>query len=327
VRSALPALSGQLLADDELVVVDNASSDGTADAVRELAPKATVIEAGSNLGFASGCNLGAEAASNELLVFLNPDAVPAEGFREAIERPMVEGRGWAAWQGLVTAEGERVINTRGGLVHFTGIAWAGGAGEPLDEAPSTGEPGFASGACLAIPRELFKRLGAFPAEFFLYHEDVDLSLRVRLAGGRLGVEHAARVDHEYEFEKGPAKWRLLERNRWATVIRTYPAGLLALVAPALAATELALIPISIAGGWFRQKVAAWADLLLAARRLRRERREIQATRAVGAREFADGLTPELRSSYLAGAGRSRLLRAALRAYWALVLGLLGSGRA
>ena len=58
-RRALPALSGQLLADDELVVVDNASSDGTADAVRELAPKATVIEAGSNLGFASGCNLGA----------------------------------------------------------------------------------------------------------------------------------------------------------------------------------------------------------------------------------------------------------------------------
>jgi len=328
VRRTLPALSGQLLAGDELVVVDNASSDGTADAVRELAPKATVIEAGSNLGFASGCNLGADAASSELLVFLNPDAVPAEGFREAIERPMVEGRGWGAWQGLVTAERERVINTRGGLVHFTGIAWAGGAGERLDEAPlPLGEPGFASGACLAIPRERFERLGAFPAEFFLYHEDVDLSLRVRLAGGRLGVEPAARVDHEYEFEKGPAKWHLLERNRCATLIRTYPAGLLVLLAPALAVTELALVPISIAGGWFGQKLAACGDLLWAAPRLLRERRKIQATRAVGAREFAGGLTPDLESPYLGRAGRSRVLRAALRAYWALVLGLLGSGRA
>ena len=168
-------------------MVDNASSDGTADALRELAPKATVIEAGSNLGFAAGCNLGAEAASSELLVFLNPDATPAEGFREAIERPLTEGRGWAAWQGLVTAKGGRVVNTRGGVVHFSGIAWAGGAGESLDAAPpAVGEPGFASGACLAIPRERFERLGGFPAEFFLYHEDVDLSLRVRLAGGRWG---------------------------------------------------------------------------------------------------------------------------------------------
>jgi N-acetylglucosaminyl-diphospho-decaprenol L-rhamnosyltransferase len=328
VRRTLPALSGQLLPGDELIVVDNASSDGTAGGVRELAPQATVIEAGSNLGFAAGCNLGAEAASAELLVFLNPDAVPAEGFREAIERPLTDGRGWAAWQGLVTAEGGRVVNTRGGVVHFSGIAWAGGAGESLDASPSAlGEPGFASGACLAIPSDWFERVGRFPADFFLYHEDVDLSLRIRLVGGRLGVEPAARVDHEYEFEKGPAKWRLLERNRWAALIRTYPAGLLALLAPALAATELALVPISIAGGWFGQKSAAWGDLLRAVPRLRRERREIQAARTVAAREFAGGLTPDLESPYLGRAGRSRLLRAALRVYWALVLGLLGSGRA
>jgi GT2 family glycosyltransferase len=328
VRRTLPALSGQLRADDELIVVDNASSDGTADAIREVVPAATVIDAGSNLGYGGGCNLGADAASAELLVFLNPDATPGDGFRAAIERPLTDGRGWGAWQGLVTANGGRVINTRGGVVHFSGIAWAGGAGESVDVAPpDVGEPGFASGACLAIPRDLFARMGGFPADFFLYHEDVDLSLRVRLAGGRLGVEPAARVDHEYEFEKGPAKWRQLERNRWATLIRTYPAGLLALLAPALAVTELALLPISIAGGWFGQKVAAWVDLLRAAPRLRRERRGIQARREVAAREFADGLTPDLESPYLGRAGRSRILRAGLRAYWALVLGLLGSGRA
>ena len=248
VRGALPALTAQLDDGDELIVVDNDSSDGTADAVRELAPDAIVIDAGANLGFAAGCNRGASTASGELLCFLNPDAVPAPGFREAIERPLADGRGWAAWQGLVTAEGGRVVNTRGGVVHFTGIAWAGGAGEPLD--PGTGrrghepggEPGFVSGACLAIPRRRFERTGASRSEFFLYHEDVDLSLRLRLAGQRLGVEPAARVEHAYEFAKGPAKWRQLERNRWATLIRTYPAALLALLAPALVATELALVP-------------------------------------------------------------------------------------
>ena len=330
VRGALPALAAQLDDGDELIVVDNDSSDGTPGAVRELAPDAIVVEAGANLGFAAGCNRGASTASGELLCFLNPDAVPDPGFREAIERPLADGRGWAAWQGLVTAEGGRVVNTRGGVVHFTGIAWAGGAGEPFAEGsrgvparePSTSEPGFVSGACLAIPRPVFERIGGFAEGFFLYHEDVDLSLRLRLAGERLGVEPAARVEHAYEFAKGPAKWRQLERNRWATLIRTYPAALLALLAPALVATELALVPVSAAGGWFGQKLLAWGDTLSAAGRLLGERRRIQAGRAIDAGEFARGLTADLASPYLGRAGRSRALRGALRAYWSVVLALL-----
>jgi N-acetylglucosaminyl-diphospho-decaprenol L-rhamnosyltransferase len=322
----LPQVRGALRAEDELIVVDNDSSDGTADAVRELAPEATLIQAGSNLGFAAGCNRGAEAASTPLLVFLNPDASPLAGFRDAIERPLTERRGWAAWQGLVTAEGGRVINSRGGAVHFTGIAWAGGAGEPLSGEPAVGEPGFVSGACLALPRAVFERVNGFAEDYFLYHEDVDLSLRLRLTGGRLGVEGGARVDHEYDFAKGRAKWRRLERNRWATIIRTYPGALLALLAPVLVATELALVPISIAGGWFGQKVAAWGDLWRSAASLSRQRRQIQARSSVRAGEFARGLTPDLDSSYLGAAGRSRVLRAALRAYWSVVGLLLGGPR-
>ncbi len=126
-------------------------------------------------------------------MFLNPDAVVAEGWREAIAAPMADGSGWVAWQALVTAERGQLVNTRGGVVHFTGIAWAGGAGEPVDEADAYGRAGFCSGACLAIRSDEFERLGGFAAEFFLYHEDVDLSLRARLAGGTLGVAAAARV--------------------------------------------------------------------------------------------------------------------------------------
>lgn len=277
-----------------------------------------MIEPGSNLGFPAGCNRGASAASGELLCFLNPDAVPDPGFRDAIERPLADGRGWAAWQGLVTAEGGRVINTAGGVVHFTGIAWAG-------QAPSFApEPGFVSGACLAIPRAKFEQFGGFAEEFFLYHEDVDLSLRLRLAGERLGVEPAARVEHDYEFAKGAAKWRHLERNRWATLIRTYPGALLALLAPGLAATELALVPVSAASGWLTQKLLAWGDVLRSLPRLWRERRAIQATKSVRAGQFARALTPDLDSPYLDGVARSRILRSALRAYWSVVLMLLGN---
>lgn len=312
VAATLEALGAQLAPGDELVVVDNASRDDTLAIVRAAAPQARVIANQENAGFAAGANAGAAAASGDLLVFLNPDAVPAPGFVEAIRSPRAQ---WTAWMGLVRA-GDG-INSSGGVVHFTGIAWAGqsAATEPAEVA-------FLSGACLAIPRATWDRAGGFAASYFMYHEDVELSLRLRLAGGRLGIDPAAAVDHEYSFGKGPDKWRRLERNRWATLIRTYPRAVLLVVAPALLATEVALLAAAAAGGWLPQKLAAGAQTLRSLPRLRRERRALQATRAVSALEFSSWLTPDLDSPFLPAAARLPVLRWALRAYWRLALGVL-----
>jgi hypothetical protein len=138
------------------------------------------------------------------------------------------------------------------------------------------------------------------------------------------VERSARVQHAYAFAKGRAKWRRLEGNRWATLIRTYPSSLLALLVPVLVATELALVPVAAAGGWLGPKVLSWGDTLRALGRLLRERRMIQTGRTIGTAEFARGFTADLASPYLGRAGRSRALRGALRAYWSVVLRLLGS---
>jgi GT2 family glycosyltransferase len=325
VQRCLPALVDQLADGDELVIVDNASSDGTLAAARDAAPDARIVAHAENLGFAAGANTGADASTGELLLFLNPDAEPAPGFVEAIRRPGRDGRGWAAWMGLVTMDGGRLVNTSGGVIHFTGIAWSGAAGSPVSSAPTGAlEVPFLSGTCLAIPRETWQRHGGFDATFFMYCEDVDLSLRLRLAGGRLGLEPAARVDHGYDFAKGPAKWRRLEANRWATMIRAYPGPLLAVVAPALLATELALLPIAAAGGWLGPKLAAARDTATGLPRLLRERRAIQAQRQVSAAELARWLTPDLDSVYLGRAATFAPLRWGLRAYWTLARRALGA---
>lgn len=318
----LPALLPELGDDDELIVVDNDSEDGTAEAVAALAPRARVVRAGRNLGFAAGCNAGAAVASGDLLAILNPDAAPMPGWGEAIRRPLRERRGWAAWQALVAAAGGTRINSVGNPVHFTGIVWAGGHGESLEAAPPAAEVSCLSGACLAIPLATWREVGGFPERFFLYHEDVDLSLRLRLRGGALGIEPAAVVDHDYEFGAREHKWRWLERNRWAFLIRVYPAPLLLLLAPALLATELALIPASIAAGWGRQKLAATAEVIRWLPRLLRERRQIQASRTISAAEFASGLTPDLDSPFIPAAARSAPARFLLRSYWRLTRLLL-----
>jgi GT2 family glycosyltransferase len=320
----LPALAAELRDGDEVIVVDNDSSDDSAALVSELMPAVRVVRMGRNVGFAAGCNAGAAEASGDLLVILNPDAAPMPGWGEGIRRPWLEGRGWAAWQALVAEAGGTRINSAGNPVHFTGIVWAGMHGRPISEAPAAGEVSCLSGACLAIPLSTWRSLGGFPEPFFLYHEDVDLSLRLRLRGERLGIEPSAVVDHEYEFAaSGENKWRWLERNRLATLVRIYPARLLVLLAPALLATELALLLVSSSGGWGGQKRAANREALRWLPRLLRERRRIQRARAVGSAEFASWLSADLDSPFIAGAARSLPARLVLRGYWRAVRCLLG----
>jgi GT2 family glycosyltransferase len=318
----LPALLPELSDGDELLVVENKAGDGSVEVVRELAPAARIVRMGRNTGFAGGCNAGAEAASGDLLVILNPDAAPLPGFGEAIRKPWREGRGWAAWQALVADGRGETINSAGNPIHFTGIVWAGQHGEPLSAAPPAGEVPAASGACLAIPLANWRQVGGFPEKFFMYHEDVDLSVRLRLTGGTIGIEPTAIVAHDYEFSANGDKWRWLERNRLAFLIRTYPTSLLILLAPVLLATELALLVVSATGGWAPQKLTANLEALRRFPRLLHERRQIQRHRTISAAEFACWLTPDLDSPFIAGAVRARPVRLLLRTYWQVLRLLL-----
>jgi GT2 family glycosyltransferase len=322
-RRLLPTLLAELREADELIVVDNDSPDDSAAVVAELAPRAKIVTMGRNLGFAGGANVGASAATGDLLVILNPDAVPQPGWGEAIRRPWREGRGWSAWQGLVAEGDGQTINSAGNPVHFTGIVWAGRHGEPIAAAPGAGGVTVASGACLAVPLEVWRRLGGFAEKFFMYHEDVDLSLRLRLAGETVGIEPTAVVAHDYEFSASAGnKWRWLERNRLATLVRIWPGSLLLLLAPALLATEAALLLAAFAGGWGGQKLRANAEAIAWLPRLLRERRAIQRAHGIPAAEFAAALTPDLDSPFIPAVARSGPARLALRGYWRLVRALL-----
>jgi N-acetylglucosaminyl-diphospho-decaprenol L-rhamnosyltransferase len=322
-RRTLPPLLAELRDGDELIVVDNASPDDSAAVVTELAPAAKIVTMGRNDGFSGGVNVGATAATGDLLVILNPDAMPLPGWGEAIRRPWLDGRGWSAWQALVAGADGTTINSARNPVHFTGIVWSGMHDEPIEAAPGPSEVVSISGACLAVPLEVWRRIGGFAPKFFMYHEDVDLALRLRLAGETPGIEPAAVVAHDYDFTASAGnKWRWMERNRLATLIRLYPGSLLLLLAPALLATEVALLAASVAGGWGGQKLRANAEVLVWLPRLLGERRAIRRERHISAADFAAALTPDLDSPFIPELVRSLPARLALRTYWRIVRALL-----
>jgi N-acetylglucosaminyl-diphospho-decaprenol L-rhamnosyltransferase len=319
----LAALSPQLRDDDRLIVVDNASQDDTAGVATRLAPEATVLRLPRNAGFAGGANAGAAAADTPLLFLLNPDARPASDCIEELRACAATHPAWGAWQALVDLPDGRV-NTAGNVVHFLGIGWAGGLGRSADEVlREPAEVGFASGAALMVRRGAWDAVRGFDDRYFMYGEDLDLSLRLRLAGWGVGVSPSARVTHDYEFAKGDYKWFYLERNRWWTLLGVYPAPLLAAVAPALAVFELLLLPVAWRGGWLGAKLRAQVAVVRLLPEMLGRRRAVQGTARITPSAFAKHLVASLDSPQLSSAHRIPVVERLLGLYWRLARWTLG----
>jgi GT2 family glycosyltransferase len=311
------ALVAQLRDDDELAIVDNASTDGTPRVARSLHERVRVIETHANLGFAGGCHVGVDATRAPLLLFLNPDSHPRPGCLDRLRAAGAEHPDWGAWQAAVLLDDD-LINTDGGVVHYLGIGWAGDCERPIAAlGEEDREIPFPSGAAMVVRRGVWAELGGLDRDYFMYGEDLDLGLRLWLSGHRVGLVPAARVTHSYEFDKGPSKWFWLERNRWRTVLSVYPPALLALLAPALLAAELGLLAVAARQGWLGPKLRAQAATTVGLPRTLVRRRRVQGTRRIGAAEFASRLSASLDSPYLSAVD-SPWLSAPQRFYWRLV---------
>lgn len=320
--ATLDALMPQLDAADELVVVDCGSADDPGPAIEHAAPGARLIALNENLGFAGGANVGVNATSAPLVFLLNPDARVEPGAIDALRAAADQHPRWGAWQALVTMSEGREINTSGGVTHWLGFGWSGECGTPVP--PPGAEPreaSFASGAALMLRREAWTEAGGFERDYFMYGEDLDLALRLRLLGWGVGVVPAARVEHDYGFHKGDYKWFNLERNRWWTLIGAYPTPLLVLALPALLAFDVALLAVSARDGWIKAKLRAQLAVLRSVPWALRRRAHIQKTRRVSSLEFARALTASLDSPYLGSPPRP--LRVAQASYWRGVRALVG----
>jgi GT2 family glycosyltransferase len=303
------------------MVVDNGDGGPEIEDARGRAG-VNVLEPGENLGYGAGNNLAAAQATGDALVFLNPDTVVTPGALAGLVAPLQDPS-----VGIVTARlrllaDPETLNSAGNRVHVTGIAWAGAYGEPAETVSEVEDVPFPSGAAMAIRRDLFRELGGFTEELFLYQEDLELGWRVRLRGLRVVVNPDADVLHDYDFSRNPLKQYWLERNRLIFVLSSFSPRLLALLAPVLASAEVGMLALAVKEGWGREKVRGWGWLLRHAGWLRRHRRETQRLRRVRDRELARFLSPVIAPAMVPVPPPVRAINPLVARYWELVKKLL-----
>lgn len=309
-RAAVDAVRDDV---DEVLLVDNAG-DEELDRVFADDAATRILRPGANLGYAPACNLAAQQARGAWLLFLNPDAVPEPGLVGHLLAAADEHAGVLGAQVLLP-DGEHV-NAGDNPLHLTGLSWAGRYGESVETGPAR-EVAVCSGAALLVGAADFAAIGGYHPGYFLYHDDVDLAWRMRLAGRAVRFVPAAHVRHDYVFDKGAYKWFWLERNRLWTILSNYDGRTLVALAPLLLAAEAGILLLAIRDGWWREKLRAWRALWRERGELRAWRRRVQATRRVGDRELLEAFTARL-DTPLVAVPAPQLIGRLLEGYGAVV---------
>ena len=272
----LDALAAQTRAPCEVIVVDNASTDGSAGVAR--ARGAAVVEAGANLGFAAANNLAAAQAKGEWLVLLNPDAYPEPDWLERLLAAADRHPGCDAFgSAQVDAAAPSLWDGLGDGYFFAGIPYRAGFGRPRGAPPPEGEVFGPCAAASMWRRSRFSALGGFEERFFCYGEDVDLAFRHRLAGGVCVQVPDAVVHHEGSGISGRRSDFTTyhgHRNRLWTWARDMPLPLLLLGAPVNLALSLYLCVRLGVAGQLRPYLRALRDGAAGAPAFWRERRAL-----------------------------------------------------
>jgi GT2 family glycosyltransferase len=291
VLRALRALEGQTFRDFRAVVVDNASTDGSARRIELELPGVKLVRSSQNLGFAGGNNLGfREGAASEWIALLNPDAFPEPDWLEkllaaAARRPNCAAVG----SRLLRADDAATLDGIGDVYHVSGLHWRDGYGKAAAGRGLEGAEVFSPCAAAALYRgDVLRALGGFDEDYFCYSEDVDLGFRMRLLGYNSWYAPDSIAHHVGSATTGlKSDFTMYHgvRNGIWTFLKNMPGPLLWLFMPALLlGFGMVAAKLAIRG----QAGVAWRALKDSASGLPeviRKRRTIQASRRASVAEI------------------------------------------
>jgi GT2 family glycosyltransferase len=288
----LRSLLDQDYEDYEVLVVDNGSEDGSQSIVKKEFSSVILIENETNLGFGPAVNKGFEKAVGDYFIFLNNDLVLEPDCLRQLAKILDSDPTVGATIPKIlyysssekNASKERArINSYGILVNYTGIACPNLI-DQIDN-PNLSLTESACGGVFMLPRGVYEKVGGFDDDLFLYHEDHDLSWRIRMMGLKLMVVPDSVCFHHYNFNKGVLKFYRSEKNRLHILLKNFEAKTLFLIIPAILLVEISQIAHAFFHGWLFLKLKSYLDIASQSIKISRKRRRIQSARKVSDKEI------------------------------------------
>lgn len=263
-QACVSALAAQDFSSFQAVIADNASTDGATHRLRLPDDRFSLRMMGENLGFAAANNRVVSGASSEFVVLLNPDTIPEPGWLGALVEAAGRHPEAASFGSVqVRLDNPDIFDGVGDVWHVAGIAWRALEGQPrrpIGDAEIMGP--CAAGALYR--RADFEAVGGFDERFFCYCEDIDLALRLQLAGRASRRVAGAVLHHAGSGTTGRVSEFTLfhgHRNRIWTFLKNTPGVWLWLWTPYHLAANLWLLwryrSLGVSGILWRAYVAAW----------------------------------------------------------------------
>jgi GT2 family glycosyltransferase len=307
-----------------LIVVDHGPAPGVAQWFAERAPDALVLVPDANLGYAGGNALGMRRAlqdgADHVVVVTQDTQVEPEFLSALVAVAEANPEAGAVQPKLLRrrADGATVLHSRGNELHYLGVGFVGGDGEPdraLDVQPIT----YASGAGALYRAAALNDVGVLDPALFMYHEDSDLGWRLRLAGWDALLAPGAVMHHDYDFAR-PAwkrKFYYVERNRLINLFTHYHAATLLVLAPALVVFEPIGVLYAAKSGWMAERLAVYGFFTRPStwRYIVAKRRSVQALRRRPDRALVPLLASKFRFGPVATPAVRFLLDPLFSAYW------------
>ena len=232
IESCLRSVQAQTYGPLEVIVVDNASADGSVEVIRSQFPKTQLIVNKANLGFGGGNNVGIRASQGTYIMVLNNDTRLHPNCIEELKRSVEQEEGYGACASKILLESPgNLIDAAGIVVCPDGLSIGRGRLEEGERFNQEVEVFFGSGCACLYRREMLEDVGLYDEDFFAYAEDTDLGWRARLAGWKCTYNPKAIVYHVHSASSGTysrLKAFLVERNRIWVAIKNFPFPLLVL---------------------------------------------------------------------------------------------------
>lgn len=312
IGDCLNNLFAQTYPNYEVIVYDNASSDGTPEYIAQNFPQVRLSKGTENLGFGGANNEAAQLARGKYIAFVNDDAYVTPDWLEPLVNLMeTDATVGCAGAELMCSEKRDVVLCHGNGIHLSGIAYLRDQGQ-LARLVEPLEVGGISGAAFMINRELFLEIGGFESIFFLYYEDTDLSLRLRLLGKHCMIVPGSVVYHNCQSRFGFQKLFFLERNRYLSLFTLINTKMLLLMAPSMVVFEIISWGYCLLRGKdaLINKARAW-KAIYELRQWIVERRRKYAHQKVSLGFLLHAFTPVIHLGYVGGINTLGLISSAI----------------